>query len=94
MADDTSLPKPPALDPAKVEVWVGSTYPEPFAAECVARQKRALGDTVGLKMFGVNLVRLVPGVWPSQRHCTAPRMNFYSSSKAKSYFSPTPVCRC
>ena len=68
MADETSLPKPPVLDPATVEVWTGSTYPELFAAECAARQKRALGDAVGLKNFGVNLVRLAPGVWSSQRH--------------------------
>lgn len=49
-------------------MWTGSTYPEPFAAECRARRKRALGDAAGLTNFGVNLVRLAPGVWSSQRH--------------------------
>ena len=68
ISDNHNSPKLPALDPETVEVWTGSTYPEPFAAECRARQKRALGDAVGLKNFGVNLVRMAPGVWSSQRH--------------------------
>ena len=68
ISDNRNSPKLPALDPETVEVWTGSTYPEPFAAECAARQKRALGDAVGLKNFGVNLARLAPGVWSSQRH--------------------------
>ncbi len=67
-ADTKRIAKPPALDPETVEVWTGSTYPEPFAAQCAARRKRALGDAAGLKNFGVNLVRLAPGVWSSQRH--------------------------
>ncbi|MDP6573705.1 MAG: cupin domain-containing protein [Rhodospirillales bacterium] len=68
MADDSPSPKLPALDPETVDVWTGSTYPEPFAAECRARRKQALGDAAGLENFGVNLVRMAPGVWSSQRH--------------------------
>lgn len=30
--------------------------------------RHALGDVAGLTQFGVNLLRLPPGVWSSQRH--------------------------
>jgi len=60
--------KPPALDPATLEAHRGSGYPEPFRAAVEAREKRALGDALGLKNFGVNLVRLSPGAASSQRH--------------------------
>ncbi len=61
-------PKPPALDPDTVQPRIGSSYPEPFAKAVAGREKRALGDAVGLKNFGVNLVRLPPGAVSSQRH--------------------------
>ena len=38
-----------------------SNYPEPFFSRMAKREKRALGDTFGLKNFGVNLTRLAPG---------------------------------
>ncbi|WP_431280607.1 cupin domain-containing protein [Humitalea sp. 24SJ18S-53] len=38
-----------------------SNYPEPFFSRMGGRQKRALGDIFGLKNFGVNLTRLLPG---------------------------------
>jgi uncharacterized cupin superfamily protein len=38
-----------------------STYPEPFRTRMAKREKRPLGDLFGLKNFGVNLTRLVPG---------------------------------
>ncbi|MDH5750316.1 MAG: cupin domain-containing protein [Rhodospirillales bacterium] len=60
--------KLPALDPASVEVRVGSIYPDPFNEGVFARQKQALGDALGLSKFGVNLLRLAPGVASSQRH--------------------------
>jgi len=47
---------------------VGSIYPAPFAATLAGREKRALGDALGLTQFGVNLVTLRPGAWSSQRH--------------------------
>jgi uncharacterized cupin superfamily protein len=45
-----------------------STYPEPFAARMVGREKRPLGDRFGLNNFGVNLTRLSPGASSALRH--------------------------
>ncbi len=52
----------------KVPVHTGSKYPVPFDAACAARTRQRLGDAAGLTDFGVNLLRLAPGVWSSQRH--------------------------
>lgn len=38
-----------------------SNYPEPFFSRMLKREKRQLGDVFGLKNFGVNLTRLMPG---------------------------------
>jgi len=38
-----------------------SSYPEPFFSRMSKREKRPLGDLFGLKNFGVNLTRLLPG---------------------------------
>ena len=38
-----------------------SNYPEPFFSRMSKREKRPLGDLFGLKNFGVNLTRLLPG---------------------------------
>ena len=56
------------LDPNSVAPRRASTYPAAFAAAVEGREKRALGDALGLTQFGVNLVTLPPGVWSSQRH--------------------------
>ncbi len=61
-------PRPIALDPGTLPARTGSSYPEPFRAAVAGREKRALGDPFGLNGFGVNLVRLPPGCWSSQRH--------------------------
>ena len=66
---DTQSPTLPALDPATVEARMGSNYPAPFADQVAGREKRPLGDALGLKNFGVNLVRVPPGTSSSQRHC-------------------------
>jgi uncharacterized cupin superfamily protein len=58
----------PALDPQTVQARRGSSYPEPFKAAVEGREKRPLGDALGLSQFGVNLVVLPPGCWSSQRH--------------------------
>jgi uncharacterized cupin superfamily protein len=58
----------PALDPATVTPAGPTTYPEPFRALVAARERRRLGDALGLKNFGVNLLRLPPGCGSSQRH--------------------------
>lgn len=38
-----------------------SNYPEPFATRVAGRIKSPLGDLFGLKNFGINHTRLVPG---------------------------------
>ena len=47
---------------------VGSSYPSPFDQPCKERKRWRLGDVAQLTQFGVNLLRLPPGVWSSQRH--------------------------
>jgi uncharacterized cupin superfamily protein len=47
---------------------VGTTYPPPFDTPCRSRERSKLGDAAGLTQFGVNLCRLPPGAWSSQRH--------------------------
>lgn len=56
------------LDPASVTPRIGGGYPRPYDAPIAGREKRALGDPLGLKQFGVNLTTLRPGAWSSQRH--------------------------
>jgi uncharacterized cupin superfamily protein len=56
------------IDVAAIEAITGTLYPSPFAEPCRARQRKRLGDAAGLKQFGVNLLRLPPGAWSSQRH--------------------------
>ncbi len=60
--------KLPALDPKTLPVNTGSDYPEPFKAAVATRERRALGDALGLTNFGVNFTRLPPGNASSQRH--------------------------
>jgi uncharacterized cupin superfamily protein len=57
-----------SIDLKSVPVVTGSGYPAPFDAPCAARTRQRLGDAAGLTDFGVNLLRLAPGVWSSQRH--------------------------
>lgn len=56
------------INVAKVEPVVGTLYPPPFDAPCLSRERKRLGDAAGLTQFGVNLLRLPPGAWSSQRH--------------------------
>src|SRR4051812_9599587 len=56
------------IDPATLEKLVGTMYPPPYDQPCRARERRRLGDAAGLTQFGVNLLRLPPGTWSSQRH--------------------------
>jgi uncharacterized cupin superfamily protein len=46
----------------------GSRYPSPYDEPCAERFRRRIGDLAGLSQFGVNLTRLPPGCWSSQRH--------------------------
>jgi len=57
-----------AIDPMTLKPRTGSGYPAPFAAACMDREKRALGDAFGLTQFGVNLTRLAPDMASAQRH--------------------------
>jgi uncharacterized cupin superfamily protein len=56
------------IELTKIPVKTGSGYPAPFDLPCAARARQRLGDVAGLTDFGVNLLRLPPGVWSSQRH--------------------------
>ncbi|HSK01321.1 MAG TPA: cupin domain-containing protein [Kofleriaceae bacterium] len=60
--------KPPALDPASLSPRTSSGYPEPFRSRVLPREKRALGDALGLTKVGVNLTTLPPGKESSMRH--------------------------
>jgi uncharacterized cupin superfamily protein len=59
---------PKRVDLNSVPVIVGSGYPAPFDKPCAARARQRLGESSGLSDFGVNLLRLPPGTWSSQRH--------------------------
>jgi uncharacterized cupin superfamily protein len=56
------------IDAASLPHVVGTLYPSPFDVPCRARERTKLGDPAGLSQFGVNLLRLPPGAWSSQRH--------------------------
>jgi uncharacterized cupin superfamily protein len=67
MPDTPLKPRPPALDPATVALRPGA-YPPPFDKMIAGREKHPLGDALGLKNYGVNLVRLKPGARSAMRH--------------------------
>ena len=56
------------INPADVPAVVGTRYPLPFDEPCRARERKRLGEAAGLTQYGVNLLRLPPGTWSSQRH--------------------------
>jgi len=58
----------PKIDIAAVPQVRGVGYPPTFAALSADRIRQRLGDAGGLADFGVNLMRLLPGNWSSQRH--------------------------
>ena len=60
-----SLPK---IDIASVPERIGCPYPKPFDQPCAERVRQRIGNAGGLGEFGVNLMRLPPGNWSSQRH--------------------------
>src|SRR5262245_56172042 len=60
--------KTPALDPTTVPPRSSSGYPEPFRSRVLPREKRALGDALGLTRIGVNLTTLMPGKESAMRH--------------------------
>jgi len=64
------------IDTNKTRATVGTSYPSPYDAPCAARVRHRLGDAAGLTDFGVNLLRLPPGTWSTQRHWHAAEDEF------------------
>jgi len=60
--------KKPALNAKTVEPVSRSGYPEPYRSQVLPRQKRSLGDALGLTKIGVNYTILPPGKVSSMRH--------------------------
>lgn len=60
--------KKPALDPSSLPARNSSGYPEPYRSRVLPREKRALGDAVGLTRIGINHTTLAPGTESSMRH--------------------------
>jgi len=56
------------IDATNIASVIGTLYPPPFDQPCRSRERKKLGDAAGLTQFGVNLLRLPPGAWSSQRH--------------------------
>jgi uncharacterized cupin superfamily protein len=56
------------VDVTAAPTVVGARYPAPYDEPCAGRFRRCVGDLAGLTQFGVNLTRLPPGCWSSQRH--------------------------
>ena len=68
MSDTKAKSGGPASDPSGLKPRIGSSYPAPYGALCMGREKRALGDVFGIKNFGVNVTRIAPGAASAQRH--------------------------
>ena len=66
----------PKLDLAAVPVDSDCNYPTPFDRPCLGSVTQRLGRAGGLTTIGVNLTRLPPGVWSSQRHWHAKEDEF------------------
>src|SRR4029453_6733991 len=71
-----SKPRLPASDPADVAESNATSYPAKFREANGARWNRRLGDHVGLKNFGANLTRIVPGGQSSARHAHSKQDEF------------------
>ena len=58
----------PKIDISLVPERKGTGYPAQFNTPCAQRIRQRLGNAGGLTDFGVNLMRLPPSNWSSQRH--------------------------
>jgi uncharacterized cupin superfamily protein len=58
----------PKIDVASVKTEVSTGYPAPYRDAVAGRERKRLGNVVGLDQFGINLTRLKPGMQSSQRH--------------------------
>src|ERR1043166_4368412 len=68
MRKDFCLERAMKIDIDSAPTVKGSGYPAPYGEPCAERVRRRIGDVAGLTQFGVNLTRLPPGCWSSQRH--------------------------
>lgn len=62
------MTRPSFVDPETLPPRSTSGYPEPYRSRVLPREKRALGDALGLTKVGVNLTTLPPGKESSMRH--------------------------
>jgi uncharacterized cupin superfamily protein len=62
-----SLQKP-ALHSMDIEPVSRTGYPEPYRSRVMPREKRRLGDALGLTKIGINRTTLPPGKESSMRH--------------------------
>jgi uncharacterized cupin superfamily protein len=60
--------KKTVLDPMTVEPRNSTGYPEPYRSRVLPREKRQLGDALGLVKIGINHTTLPPGKESSMRH--------------------------
>jgi uncharacterized cupin superfamily protein len=58
----------PRIDLDAIPLDTHSGYPEPYRQVTIGRERKRLGNAVGLDQFGVNFSRLKPGAQSSQRH--------------------------
>jgi uncharacterized cupin superfamily protein len=58
----------PKIDIAKLPVDTRTGYPVPFDRVVAGRERKRLGNAVGLDQFGVNLTTLKPGAASALRH--------------------------
>ena len=56
------------INPENIPEKTGTNYPEEFKSVVSGRYRKRLGDVAGLKNFGVNLTRLLPGSCSALRH--------------------------
>ena len=58
----------PKIDIAGLAVDTRTNYPPPFDRAVLGRERKRLGNAVGLDQFGVNLTTLKPGAASALRH--------------------------
>ena len=58
----------PKIDIAKLPMDTSTGYPPPFDRVVVGRERKRLGNAIGLDQFGVNLTTLKPGAASALRH--------------------------
>ena len=58
----------PRIDIAKLPVDTRTGYPPPYDRVVLGRERKRLGNAVGLDQFGVNLTTLKPGAASALRH--------------------------